>query len=172
MLRTMSGLDLRVVHLVRDSHGVAYSWMKRVRRPELANGDGFMPRYSPASVGRQWVTSNALFHALGRLGVPTLFVRYEALVTSPLREVRRILDFAGVEAEPSSLAFLHTDHAELGPVHSVSGNPMRFRHGRVPLALDEAWREQMRPRDRRLVSATTWPLLRHYGYRDPQGSTS
>jgi hypothetical protein len=29
-----SGLDLRVVHVVRDSRGVAYSWTKRITRPE------------------------------------------------------------------------------------------------------------------------------------------
>ena len=33
LLRRAPGLDLRVVHLVRDSRGVAYSWSKRVQRP-------------------------------------------------------------------------------------------------------------------------------------------
>jgi hypothetical protein len=166
LLRTIAGLDLRVVHLVRDSHGVAFSWTKRVRRPEIVSGKGFMPRYRPGTVGRQWVTTNSLFHGLERLGVPTLFVRYEALVSEPAGEIRRILDFAGVAAGPEELAFLHDHHAELEPGHSVSGNPMRFRHGRVPLALDEAWRKQMRPLHRRTVSAITWPLLLHYGYRN------
>lgn len=168
LLRTMPGLDLRVVHLVRDSRGVAHSWMKRVRRPELVGGGGDMPRYRPATVGAQWVVTNSLFHGLSRLGVPTLFVRYEALVASPADELRRVLDFAGVDLEPGALSFVHDDHVELEPTHSVSGNPMRFRHGSVPLALDDAWRQQMRPLHRRLVSLTSWPLLLRSGYRPPR----
>src|SRR5262249_23581595 len=33
-LRSDAGIDLRVVHVVRDSRGVAYSWTKSVERPE------------------------------------------------------------------------------------------------------------------------------------------
>ncbi|GFJ89664.1 hypothetical protein [Phytohabitans rumicis] len=45
-LRWVPGLDLRVVHVVRDARGVAYSWTKTVVRPE-ADGDAEMTRYSP-----------------------------------------------------------------------------------------------------------------------------
>ena len=34
-----AGVGLRVLHLVRDSRGVVHSWMKRVARPEITNGD-------------------------------------------------------------------------------------------------------------------------------------
>jgi hypothetical protein len=42
---------------------------------------------------------------------------------------------------------------------------MRFTVGRVPLRHDEAWRTALPPRQRRVVSALTAPLLRAYGYR-------
>ncbi|HEX2052957.1 MAG TPA: sulfotransferase, partial [Actinomycetota bacterium] len=35
LLRKVPNLDLRVVHLVRDSRGVAYSWTKEVKKPEV-----------------------------------------------------------------------------------------------------------------------------------------
>ncbi|GAB3999827.1 hypothetical protein GCM10029992_29740 [Glycomyces albus] len=45
-LRWAPGIDLRIMHVVRDSRGVAYSWTKQVRRPESPTGDQ-MTRYSP-----------------------------------------------------------------------------------------------------------------------------
>ena len=46
-------IDLRVLHLVRDPIGVAYSWSKSVARPEARDDDGaYMTRYSPASAAR------------------------------------------------------------------------------------------------------------------------
>ena len=47
MLRSIPEIDLRVVHLIRDSRGVAYSWTKRVTRPETDNAD-LMTQWSPA----------------------------------------------------------------------------------------------------------------------------
>ena len=46
-LRTEPGIDLRVVHVVRDSRGVAYSWTKKVPRPEADGDEALMTRYSP-----------------------------------------------------------------------------------------------------------------------------
>ena len=48
--------------------------------------------------------------------------------------------------------------------HTVAGNPARHRHGLVPMRLDDEWRTAMPTRDRRLVTAMTYPLLRRYGY--------
>ena len=47
LLRRVGGLRLRIVHLVRDSRGVAYSLLKEVRRPEVLEHDVFMQRTGP-----------------------------------------------------------------------------------------------------------------------------
>lgn len=52
----------------------------------------------------------------------------------------------------------------LEPAHTVAGNPMRFKSGKLRLKLDDEWREAMSKRDRQTVEAITWPLLAHYGY--------
>ena len=44
-------IDLRVVHLVRDSRAVAYSWSTRVARPD-ASAESYMTTYGPAAGGR------------------------------------------------------------------------------------------------------------------------
>ncbi len=54
--------------------------------------------------------------------------------------------------------------AELGPAHTVSGNPMRFTTGQVPITTDNRWRTALPAADRRLVTGLTLPLLAGYGY--------
>ena len=74
-LRWSADIDLRVVHVVRDSRGVAYSWTKEVKKPEVEGADAFMPVYSPSSSGRQWVAYNLLFDALGKRALAMTHLR-------------------------------------------------------------------------------------------------
>jgi UDP-N-acetylglucosamine transferase subunit ALG13 len=157
---------LRVVHLVRDSRGVSYSWTKAVYRPEIAERDQLMPRWSPWRTGWSWNVDNVLFHLLARVGVPVLRVRYEDLLSAPRQVVSDVLTFAGSSADVSTdLPTLADGHADVGPDHTVAGNPMRFTRGRIDLVLDEQWRASMPSHDRNIVTAVTWPLMRRYGYR-------
>jgi UDP-N-acetylglucosamine transferase subunit ALG13 len=165
LLRRVRGVDLRVVHLVRDSRGVAFSWGRHVRRPEVVSDDAYMPTSGPARAGTDWVIYNGLFELLRLTGVPVALVRYESLVEDPRRELQRILRLSGETASDDALGFLRDGAAQLGVSHTVSGNPMRFRTGSVELRRDEEWRTAMEPASRRLVSAITMPLLFRYGYR-------
>jgi hypothetical protein len=163
LLRRVPGIDLRVVHLVRDSRGVAYSWTKEVKKPEVTGDDAFMPQYSPSSSGRQWVAYNLMFDALGTID-KTMVQRYEALMANPREGLERILEFAGEPATPESFSFLGDGWVDLGVDHTVAGNPMRFHQGRLDLRLDQAWTTKLPERDRKVVTAITWPLQLRYGY--------
>jgi hypothetical protein len=163
LLRKVPNVDLRVVHLVRDSRGVAYSWTKEVKKPEVAGDDAFMPVYSPSSSGRQWVAYNLLFDALGLLD-RTMILRYEALMAKPREGLERILAHADEPVTPESFDFLGEGYVDLGCDHTVAGNPMRFHQGRLDLRLDQAWTTKLPERDRKVVTAITWPLQLRYGY--------
>ncbi len=163
LLRRVPGIDLRVVHLVRDSRGVAYSWTKEVRKPEVTGDDAFMPQYSPSSSGRQWVAYNLMFDALGVID-KTMILRYEALMAEPRQGLERILAHADEPVTPESFAFLGDGWVDLGCDHTVAGNPMRFHQGRLDLRLDQAWTTKLPERDRKVVTAITWPLQLRYGY--------
>ena len=167
LLRKVPGIDLRVVHLVRDSRGVAYSWTKEVKKPEVTGDDAFMPQYSPSSSGRQWVAYNLMFDALGVIG-KTMVLRYEALMAQPRQGLERILAHAEEPVSADSFDFLGSDavgdFANLGVDHTVAGNPMRFHQGRLDLRLDQAWTTKLPERDRKVVTAITWPLQLRYGY--------
>lgn len=162
LLRELPGIDLRLVHAVRDPRGVANSWLKQRRRPEVAQGESYMPMYSPGRSGLLWSGHNAMVAGLTRL-VPSIVVRYEDLMDDPARELRRVLRLAGVPSEVP-LTHLHGNSVELRPAHTVAGNPMRFRTGRLVLRRDEGWRTDLSPRSQALVETVTWPLRQHYRY--------
>jgi hypothetical protein len=163
VLARTAGLDLRVIHLVRDARGIAYSWTKVVRRPEVPDREVLMHRHAPWRTAARYDGWNALLHALPASGVPTLFVRYEDLIARPRREMRRIAAFAG-SFDDDALAFVEEGAVSLGVPHSVSGNPMRFDAGRIPLRADDDWRRRLPLAERATVTAIALPFLVAYGY--------
>jgi len=166
-LRWHSELDLRVIHVVRDSRAVAFSWTTEVSRPD-ATTTSYMATYSPATAARHWNVQNSALQLLAREGVPMLRVRYEDLVTAPAATLVRMADFAGIAADGPEFGFLSTEAgmqwAELHAGHTASGNPMRFTTGKVAIRRDDRWRTAMPTPQRRTVTALTLPLLARYGY--------
>lgn len=157
-------IDLRVVHLVRDSRGVSYSWGKAVHRPEATSEeDSMMQQYSPLVSSILWISTNLAAEALRFRGVPRYRMRYEELVSEPqlaLDKMFKSLDLPSGEILPID----EQGTIELSPNHSAAGNPMRFKVGTTTLRPDAEWRTKMKVQDRRLVSALTAPLRYWYGY--------
>ncbi len=166
VLRRIPGIDLRVAHVVRDPRGVAYSFAKHVELPPGVDRDLEMPRSTTRKVSRRWVTVNAAVAALARVGVPLVRIRYEDLVADPGRELTRVLALEGSPA-PSDvdLAFATGGAVTVPRTHLVAGGRIRLESGRMPLRLDEAWRDQMPAHARRLVELGTLPARLRYGYR-------
>jgi hypothetical protein len=160
----MEGVDVRTVHLVRDSRAVAHSWTRQKRLPSPIAGQESMSRFRPAVTAAKWLAWNAAFHAISARGMPYLRMHYEAFVADPGRAVRQLSEFAG---EPLVLpeAELAGRSVTLGPHHIFSGNPMRAATGPVRISLDDAWKERLPGAEFAKVTALTWPLLRAYGYR-------
>jgi hypothetical protein len=163
LLKKVPSLDVRVVHLVRDSRGVAHSRARRLRRPEVFDREATMQRASPWKAGVEWLTFNLLFHILKLARTQTLLVRYENLVSAPRETLDRIVVGEHSSLE-DSLNFVTGTHVTLDRDHTVSGNPMRFRHGGLDLRADDAWRRSMTPGRRWLTTLLTWPLLVAYRY--------
>ena len=162
LLRGAAGLDLRVLHLIRSSYGVSYSWAKELSRADF---DGRpMRRFSPARSAGEWLAYNAAFDLLAALGVPRLLLHYEDFVAAPRQWTETALRFLDVPVADAALAFLGQDSVDLDVDHGLWGNPMRVRVGRQQLRLDDAWRAGLPRRDRAAVTALTLPGLLRYGY--------
>ena len=164
LLRRVPSVQLRVVHMVRDGRGVAFSLSKRVRRPESVDEETFMFSSAAWRSSLQWLAFNGLFHVIRILGTPSSLVRYEDLVREPHAVLKGILVSEGGDAAEDRLAFIDGTTVALETDHTVAGNPMRFEHGSFELKVDDTWRAAMARRDRTITTLLTWPLLAAYGY--------
>jgi hypothetical protein len=163
LLRGTRGLDLRIVHLVRDSRGVSYSLMKQIRRPEGSGNASFMYRSGPLRSSVEWLGFNSLFHLLRWRGATVHLVRYEDLASDPAVVIGRVID-TELTSTAGDLSFLDGHHATLGVDHTVAGNPIRFSHGEFTVRQDDVWRRSLASWARRVTTAVTWPLLLVYRY--------
>jgi hypothetical protein len=171
-LKWSDRVDLRVVHMIRDSRAVAHSCSRLVERPEVTGREAaFMPRYGAAHAALLWNSSNALFALLAARGVPSTVVHYEDLVREPAAVLAGLAAFADIVLPPAALAFVGGGRAMLTHGHSVAGNPMRFQTGAVPIREDAQWRSAMPTVARRTVSALTYPVMSRYGYFAADGPT-
>ena len=161
-----AGIDVRVIHLVRDVRGVAHSLSKAaVARPHAMGETSLMWRNGAASAALRWVACQLQAEALGRCSIPVTRVRYEDFVREPRQTVTAALAALGLPPGPSHLTHLSGQHVTLAPGHGLSGNPSRFHNGEITLRADEKWREKMSRRDRAVVTAIGMPLLLRYGWR-------
>jgi hypothetical protein len=157
-----AGLDIRVVHVVRDPRAVAYSWQRDKDDPDAPGAR--MPRLPPAVSAAYWSAWNLATERLARTGgLPYLRLRYEDLIADPAGRVGEVLALAGLPAAPVPV----TDggEVELGVSHQVSGNPVRFAQGGIAIRDDDEWSRAMARRDQHLVNAVTAPVRQRYGYR-------
>jgi hypothetical protein len=163
LLMRMPESDVRIVHLVRDSRAVAYSWTRKRRMPSPIGAQTFMPRFKPASTALSWLVSNSAFHLLRAGRCRYVRTRYESFVDDPQRVLGALSDFAGAQLllPPEQLV---GRKVELGGHHIFSGNPMRASTGWVDIDLDDEWRRSLPTSQRLAVTALTWPLLGLYGY--------
>jgi Glycosyl transferase family 2/Sulfotransferase family len=161
-----AGIDIRVIHLVRDVRGVAHSLSKQdVARPHAVQATDHMLRKVPAEAAARWVGIQAEAELLRRCGLRVTRMRYEDFVRGPRSAVSAALTDLGLSPGPSDLAHVGDGRVVLGNSHGLSGNPSRFSHGQVALRADEAWRERMPRRDRVVVTALGSPLLLRYGWQ-------
>jgi hypothetical protein len=164
VISRLPGFTCRVIHLVRDSRGVAFSWAKRgIRLPQIVGREAMMLDYQPRYMAPRWLYGNLFFEIL-RATIPTARLRYEDLVRAPRAEVARALARCGTLPNGDETAIPLTGAVRLGTLHTIGGNPMRFRQGQAPIHEDDAWKRDMPPRARREVTLVTWPLLLRYGY--------
>lgn len=144
----------RLLHVVRDPRGVAYSWAKVVERPEAADD---MERLGALAASGRWVSHNLLFHLAGRLGVRRQRLRYELFAHDPSELARSVAVLT--RDLGATLPVFDGSRIILDVNHTVSGNPMRFQLGPVDIRADEKWRSSM-PRIARLVVGTLTSPLR------------
>ena len=146
--------QVSVVHLVRDSRAVAFSFKTPKVRKEVYWTEELMGSNPPLRASIDWAWINFSLDLLIDKERRRI-VTYEKLASEHLKAVRTLLDWLPVATVSSKIQ----SHS-----HSVSGNPMRFDAERIEVKLDERWKQKMRWIDSAIVTILTFPWLFKYGY--------
>lgn len=156
-LAALDALDLRVLHLVRDSRAVAYSWTRKRRRPEIHWQEQYMKTLPPGRAALIWLEYNSAIELYRRRNASSCRLHYEDFARQPVQAIRSVGRSLACAVDADILPGATTGH-------SLSGNPMRFSAGPLVIRPDTEWATGLPVRDQRVVAALTLPLLRHYGY--------
>lgn len=158
------GVELYVLHLVRDPRASAYSWSRGKRHGSDGAGR-LMSAKGPLLNSSRWTQVNLLAETYLKRLVPAdryRVVRYEELMDRPRSAFEGIADWVGLDRD--ALPFSDEAHAVLAPSHTVMGNPNRYQRGQTALALDREWASRMPAGDRWMATLPALPLMRRYGY--------
>jgi hypothetical protein len=163
VLARIPDVESYLLHMVRDPRAVAYSWMRPKAQTDVKVPRQMKPHGTVEST-TNWVTWNMLIEGVARGAYPerTLRLRYEDFVSAPRDRIESVLSFTGTRWTDGPFTDERT--VVLGPNHTVSGNPSRFRTGAVALRADDAWRAEQAWRPRTVSTALALPLLYRYGY--------
>lgn len=162
-LALLPGLDLRVIHLVRDPRGVAWSLKKAYDRDEKMGVQKEIRGRAVVRTAVYWLIVNKLSDRLVRtLGSgAAIRVRYEDLISRPGETLKRIGALSGLDFS-ETIEALERD-TTFAMEHVIAGNRVRMQ-GRFRLRLDESWKTGLSGADLRALALLTGFLRRRYGY--------
>ena len=140
--------NVRVIYMVRDGRGTAFSYMKHhgITMPEAA---------------WEWrQTHEECDRLVGRLPVDCwIKVKYEDLCRTPDATLNELFKFLGLDP-----AAAQADYR--GVEHHIIGNPMRLKSS-GEIRLDEKWRTDLTSEDFSAFERVAGRLNRRYGYDSP-----
>ena len=157
------GLDVRLVHLVRDARGVAWSRMKPfAKSKEGGVPQDIKPKPIHISAG-YWLFMNFLSEQVRKSfpDQPSTCIHYEDFVSTPERTLKKIGEVAGLDYSSVANRLLAGD--PMAPGHLYAGNRVRTA-GPIKLRSDMAWTEKLTPNQKRLTWLLAGYKLRLYGY--------
>jgi hypothetical protein len=165
VLSMVPGVDLFLIHLVRDGRGVIWS-LKNPAKHALVK------TFKPASALRTtkyWITANlqSAFSFSRVRPERRQRIRYEDFATDPRATLARIGAWLGEDLS----TLVTSDHALQQPVpvrHTVRGNRVRMLK-EIKIRADFAWREHLPGRDRALFWLLAGWLAARYGYSKHPG---
>lgn len=156
------GLDVYVIHLIRDGRGVMWSRLRDRLRGEVYRNQWLRDR--PGFSIAKWTAQNALAERVGlRLGQRYRLLRYEDFASEPISTLREIAAWASLDLDDVIEALNAGE--PLTASHQIGGN-VRARSSKRTFRVnaDESWKREM-PRGTRAYFwlAAGW-YARRFGY--------
>lgn len=162
-LSAIPGIDVHLVHLVRDGRGVVWSLKKRFERDDERGIHREIDPRSTMRVAVSWAGANLLAERVAsRLPAEkSLRLRYEELVARPDRALSDIGKLTGQDMGLLTERIDADEDLEVG--HTLAGNRLRMQ-GRIRLRPDTEWEMRLGKRDRDKFWLVGGRLMRRYGY--------
>lgn len=158
-LSMICGLQVEVIHLVRDPRGVMWSF-RRGSNEALESGQG---RISQSEIRGLigWSVANVTVSLSTRAAqFKPVEVRYEDLAAQPQSTIERVGNACEMDMTPVLKCLQRGLQPKGG--HGIAGNRVR-RAGPLVIRPDLEWQEKL-PNSSRLLAALAWPLRQRYGY--------
>jgi hypothetical protein len=163
-LTMMHGVDLRLIHLVRDGRGIAWSMKRVFIEDEKVAVQKYTKSRPVWRTAFSWLVINLqsawVCRQLDR--DKSMRVRYEDFVTNPRGALERIGGLIDVDFTSVADVISAGDALEIG--HTIAGNRLRLA-GRVRLRLDREWTQKLSVKDQGVFWALAGWLMRRYGYK-------
>jgi hypothetical protein len=151
LLGSLPGIDLHVVHLVRDLREVEESLARR----RAAGHPGFAS-HNILGGFIEWARGNLLISwLLPAVATTVSRVRYEDFVAAPRATVERVLSVAGF---PDKNVPIQGDRANVALTHGFGGNERRFARGSVQIVANSYTNRKLGPSLRFLLGLMASPV--------------
>ncbi|MEO0297181.1 MAG: sulfotransferase [candidate division WOR-3 bacterium] len=152
--------EIKIIHLIRDPRGVAYSWTKLKFDPSV---NEYMKRYHPFTSVRKWIYINFVIEILKKDFKYFTRLKYEDFCCSPQTNLNKVLKELNLLIH--GLPNLSNKKFIIKKLkHLVGGNPNRFNDKEIFIHLDYQWVKEFSTKNKILVSLLCLPMLLKYKY--------
>lgn len=162
-LSRVAGIDLTLIHLIRDGRGYVLSMKKTFVKDDRKGVQKDLPSQTVFDSTLKWVIQNFKCEVAKRLtpAHARLTSRYEDLLTQPDIELSRIGKAVGFD--PEELIKIVLIRGEVVPGHQIAGNRVRMG-GIIKVGLNSEWGNKLSLKEK----STFWSLAgwfsKKYGY--------
>ncbi|MCK5384426.1 MAG: sulfotransferase [Alphaproteobacteria bacterium] len=163
-LSMIPDIDLRLIHLVRNSHAVAWSMAKPYKKDAKIGIEKNMKGVSVIKTALLWNLVNTQISWL-RKQLPknkSVLLRYEHFTESPKTALKSLSQVLELDMQPLLNKINNEEAFQIK--HFIAGNRLRMNK-EIYLQKHIEWRREMPISDQRKVNILTGFLLKHYGFR-------
>lgn len=159
----VKGIDLKLIHLIRDGRGVAWSLKKPYQKDPEKGVQKDLPARPIWRTAMSWSINNLLAErAVSRLdSASTLQLRYEDFVSRPSEALDRVGYLTGLDFNKVNRALENGEEFQVG--HTIAGNRVRMGE-RIQLRADTEWLKVLPKRDRAIFWTIAGKIASRYGY--------
>lgn len=158
----IAGVNIKTIHLIRDSRAVVWSKLKRIRKVKPNRKIIELLAVMRTAIG--WAITNSQSSIVSLLFCKNSrsFVKYEDLMIDPLHSLDRLKLSTLIDIRQMVRIFEGRKPLQSG--HIVCGNQMR-KQGWIAIAPDFEWQTKLPLRYKILTTLLTFPFLLAYRYK-------